>query len=221
MSESRQDDPIPKTLTGIRELYSSNLAAHGLNSKSVGWKDEASQLLRFDRLARVIDEDDGAAAGFAVNDWGCGYGAMFRYLDQCFGVRMCGYTGYDISPEMLAAAAAAIPSPRVRLVLGADATEEADYSFVSGTFNVKLEAADADWDRYVKEQLTRLYARSRRGLAFNLLTSHVDWRQDNLFYANPGEFLDFCKRSLSRYVTLIHDSALYEWTMLVHREPRG
>jgi SAM-dependent methyltransferase len=221
MSHPSSRNPIPEALAGIRDLYTGNLATHGLTSKSVGWKDEASQLLRFDRLARVIDDADGDAGGFAVNDWGCGYGAMFRYLDQRFGGRMRGYTGYDISPEMLAAAAAAIPSPRVRLVLGADATEEADYSFVSGTFNVKLEAADADWDRYVKEQLVRLYARSRRGLAFNLLTSHVDWRQDNLFYADPGEFLNFCKRSLSRYTTLIDDSSLYEWTMLVHREPRG
>ena len=48
-------DSIPKTLDGIRDLYEGNLAEHGTTSKSVGWPDEASQLLRFERLARVIE----------------------------------------------------------------------------------------------------------------------------------------------------------------------
>lgn len=215
------DDPIANALAGIRDLYTGNLATHGLDSRSVGWKDEASQLVRFDRLARVIDVDGRQTGGFTVNDWGCGYGAMFHFLEGRFGDALRGYAGYDISQEMLDAATRSIVSPKARFVLGPDVTDEADYTFVSGTFNVKLKAADADWDRYVRRQLEAIYARSRRGMAFNLLTSYVDWEQDNLFYADPREFFDFCKRHLSRYVTLLHDYPLYEWTMLVHREPRA
>ena len=48
----------------------------------------------------------------------------------------------------------------------------------------------------------------RRGLAFNLLTTYVDWRKDDLYYADPGRYFDFCRRELSRYVTLVHD---YRW----------
>ena len=220
MTEPVREDPIPKALSGIRDLYTANLATHGLSSKSVGWKDEASQLLRFERLAQVVDRPP-PPGGFTVNDWGCGYGSMFHFLDTLPGVEMRGYTGYDISEDMLGAARNTIGSRKAKFVLGADVTEDADYSFVSGTFNVRLAVAEADWDRYVRDQLTRIYARSRRGLAFNLLTSYVEWKQESLFYANPGEFFDFCKRSLSPYVTLVHDSALYEWTMLVHREPRA
>lgn len=219
MTRPTADDSIPKALTGIRDLYSGNLATHGPSSKSVGWKDDASQLLRFERLAQVIDRGS-AAEGFTVNDWGCGYGAMFHYLQSLAGVEMKSYTGYDISEEMLAVASQSITSPRARFVLSAKVTEDADYSFVSGTFNVKLEASDADWSRYVKEQLVAIFVRSRRGMAFNLLTSYVDWKQENLFYADPRECFDFCKQHLSRYVTLLHDSPLYEWTMLVHREAR-
>ena len=211
-----QDDPIARALDGIRDLYAGNLATHGRDSKSVGWKDEASQLVRFDRLARVVDGRD---AGCTANDWGCGYGAMFSFLDGRLGDALTGYTGYDISQDMLDAAARSIDSPKARFVLGREVTGEADYTFVSGTFNVKLDTAAADWDRYVKDSLRAIYARSRRGLAFNLLTTYVDWKQDTLFYADPSEFFDFCKRHLSRYVTLVHDYQLYEWTMLVHREP--
>lgn len=210
------DDSIPKTLDGIRDLYTGNLAAHGASSKSVGWRDEASQALRFERLARVID----AGAAFTVNDWGCGYGAMFEYLDRAHGAAMTRYTGYDISTEMLDAARSRGDAARTHWVLGPEVTEEADYTFVSGTFNVKLGSTDAEWDAYIKRHLETMFAKSRRGLAFNLLTSYVDWKQENLYYADPAAYFDFCKRRLSRFVTLIHDSALYEWTILVHREPR-
>lgn len=211
------DDGIPKTLTGIRDLYAGNLAEHGLSSKSVGWKDDWSHLLRFERLSRIVARDGG---DYTVNDWGCGYGAMFGYLDALPGARLREYLGYDISPEMIAAAQANCDPSRSRFILGPEVTEPADYSFVSGTFNVKLEASDDDWDAYVKRQLSVIYAHSRKGVAFNLLTSYVDWKAENLFYADPGKFFDFCKRQLSRHVTLVHDYTLFEWTMLVSREPR-
>jgi SAM-dependent methyltransferase len=210
-------DSIPKTLDGIRDLYAGNLAEYGTSSKSVGWRDEASQELRFERLARVIDAGDG---GFTVNDWGCGYGAMFGHLDRAFGPRLTRYTGYDISAEMLEAARRQCEASRTHFVLSPEVTADADYTFVSGTFNVKLEATDAEWDAYVKRHLETMFARSRRGLSFNLLTTYVDWKAENLFYADPKDFFDFCKARLSRFVTLHHDYALFEWTIGVTREPR-
>ena len=211
------DDAIPKTLTGIRDLYAGNLAEHGVSSRSVGWKDDSSHLLRFERLARIIDRD---AGDYTVNDWGCGYGAMFGYLDALPGPRLHEYIGYDISPEMIDAARAQCDPARSRFILGPEVSDEADYSFVSGTFNVKLQASDEEWDAYVKHHLSVIYTNSRRGLAFNLLTSYVDWKAENLFYADPNRFFDFCKRHLSRHVTLVHDYALFEWTILVSRNPR-
>jgi len=210
------DHSIPKTLDGLRDLYEDNLAEHGLTSKGVGWKDEASQLLRFERLSRVIAD---RAQPFTVNDWGCGYGAMFTYLDAMAGASLVRYTGYDISADMLSAATARCDT-RSRFILGGEVTEPADYTFVSGTFNVKLEATDAEWDAYVKRQLEIMFAQSTRGLAFNLLSSYVDWKVDKLFYADPKDFFDFCKTRLSRYVTLSHDYGLFEWTLLVTRDPQ-
>jgi SAM-dependent methyltransferase len=211
------DDAIPKTLTAIRDLYTSNLAAHGATSKSVGWRDEASQLLRFDRLSQVI-EPAARRDGFTAADWGCGYGAMYHYLDRTAGGALRAYTGYDISEPMLETARRAITAPRARFVLAAEVEQDADYAFVSGTFNVRMKATREEWDAYIRQQLQALWARSRRGLAFNLLTSYVDWEQPDLFYADPREFFDFCRRHLSRYVTLLHDYPLYEWTMIVRRE---
>lgn len=207
-------DKVLETLDGIVDLYEKNLADYGRTSKSVGWKDEVSQRLRFDKLANVISPQDESVT---VNDFGCGYGAMFQYFSALPGVRLEQYYGYDISEEMLAAAKEAVPDPRAVFIKAAQVTEEADYSFVSGTFNVKLEASDDVWADYVKSVLLNLATNSRRGIAFNLLSTYVDWKQENLYYADPFMFFDFCKRNISRYVSLLHDYPLYEWTIVVRK----
>jgi hypothetical protein len=51
----------------------------------------------------------------------------------------------------------------------------------------------------------------------NALTAHndVDKRRANLFYADPAEWFEHCRRSYSRHVSLLHDYPLYEFTILV------
>jgi SAM-dependent methyltransferase len=208
------DRELTDALAGVEALYTANLAEHGTSSASVGWPDPDAQRLRFDKLAYAItmNPPDGPVT---VNDWGCGYGAMFRYLDERPGVSLAGYNGYDISADMLAAARAFVDDPRATWIQGKDVTELADYSFVSGTFNVRMRASGDAWQAYVEATLRQLAAHSRRGFAFNLLTSYVDWRQDDLFYADPAHFFGFCKAHISSYVALLHDYPLYEWTIAV------
>jgi SAM-dependent methyltransferase len=206
-------DQVQRAIDAVRELYTANLAEHGTTSKSVGWRDEESQLLRFEKLATVIDGGDDRVE---VADWGCGYGAMFNFLAARLGDRLAGYRGYDISEEMVAAAREAVHDERATFVVG-DTPHEADYTFVSGTFNVRFEAGDTAWRGWVEDVLRRLWSSSRRGLAFNLLTSYVDWREPHLFYAEPTEFFHFCKGELSPRVALLHDYPLYEWTICVGR----
>jgi hypothetical protein len=213
------EDALRRAIDGVRNLYSDNLAEHGIDSRSVGWPDPEAQLLRFRKLAHVIYADR-PSGRITVNDWGCGYGAMFAFLDALPGVELDRYVGYDVSTEMLDAAREHVTDPRAEWAHGSEVTKDADYSFVSGTFNVRMEASDELWGEYVRSVLRTLHARSRRGFAFNLLTSYVDWRKDDLFYADPGEYFSFCRQELSRYVTLLHDYPLYEWTIAVLREDR-
>jgi SAM-dependent methyltransferase len=210
MSNNPSYDPL---LNPVADLYTRSLAEHGLAPMGVGWKSEEQQRLRFDKLVEVIDRT--SAEPVTVSDYGCGYAAMFGYLDGLLGERLAGYYGYDISPEMLEAARAVVSDPRAVFIQSAKLTQPTDYAFVSGTFNVKIDADDAAWTAYVQSVLLDLAANTRRGLAFNACTTYVDWKADNLYYADPFQYFDFCKRHLSKYVSLLHDYPLYEWTMLV------
>ena len=216
---SRHEKEVKETLAGLERLYSESVRTHGIASKSVCWKDEHSQRLRFKKLVEVIDPSGGEVS-VTVNDYGCGYGALFPYLDALPLVRLTRYYGYDISEEMVATATEFVDDSRAEFILESQVTKEADYSFVSGTFNVKLGADDALWEQHIKDALMILGERSLKGFAFNLPTTYVDWRSETLFYAEPWSFFDFCKRNISPYVSILHDYPLFEWTMIVRKEPR-
>ena len=206
-----------EALEEVRRLYENSLADHGVTSKGVGWKDTISQFLRFEKLIQIF-EGQKLNEPISINDLGCGYGAMFHYLDALPTIALARYNGYDISDEMLRAARESVPDDRAAFINSPKLTLQADYTLVSGTFNVKLQASNEEWTEYVKESLVNLSDYSTRGFAFNLLTTYVDWKQENLFYADPFLFFDFCKRNISRYVSLLHDYPLYEWTIIVRKE---
>ncbi len=200
-------------LTSIAELYSASLEKNGSTPRGVGWRDTDSQYLRFGKLSQVIDE----RTPFTVNELGCGYGAMFEYFrDADFPLR--GFRGHEIARPMLDVARARIgASPLVTLSDASRLDQAADFSFASGIFNVRLEFDEPTWSAYVEDTLANLHAFSRRGFAFNVLSTYVDYREPHLFYADPMRFFDLCKRKFGRFVSLAHDYPLYEWTMTVRK----
>ena len=167
------EEKLRETLEGIASLYTRDLDRHGISPKSVGWKDKASQRLRFENLSQVIDWST-AHEGISINDLGCGYGAMFRYLDEMPSVRLTNYYGYEISEEMLAAAEKFVADTSAKFIQSPRVTKKTDYSFVSGTFNAKLGASDKIWTEYFREMLMDLATKSTSGFAFNALTTYVD-----------------------------------------------
>jgi SAM-dependent methyltransferase len=210
-----REPAVAQALQRVRDLYTANLAEHGATPAAAGWPDAAAQQLRFERLTRSVADHppDGPAT---VADWGCGYGALLSHLDELDGFEVARYDGYDLSADMVAAGSQrAGDDPRCRWVIGDELDRDVDYVFVSGTFNVSLGAPEALWTAHVQQTLRALHARARRALAFNLLTSWVDWRAEGLFYADPAEWFTFCRRELSRSVSLQHDYPLHEWTMIV------
>jgi hypothetical protein len=105
-------------------------------------------------------------------------------------------------------------------LLHANAPDEvSDYGIASGIFNVRMGRDNAQWEEYLLATLDTLDRTSRRGFAFNCLTSYSDPdnMRDHLLYADPCRLFDFCKRRYSRQVALLHDYGLYEFTMLVRK----
>ena len=202
---------ITETLNKIGDLYTKSLKDHGITAKGVGWTNEDRHQLRFDQLFYVCQNDK---VPFSVNDLGCGYGALYNYLVDNK-KELSHYYGYDISSEMLAQAKSIIPFKNAKFFQESILNTKADYTFSSGIFNVRFNETEEAWQEYVFKTIINMSEFSNKGFAFNLLSSYVDWKEDNLYYADPCMFFDFCKKHISRKVSLLHDTDLYEWTIIV------
>ncbi|MBN1586509.1 MAG: class I SAM-dependent methyltransferase [Candidatus Omnitrophica bacterium] len=199
-------------LTPIADLYTESLQEHGTRSAGVGWKDPKSHVLRFDKLLTVVQPSSGKVS---VNDLGCGYGALYRHIEKSTSIKLKKYYGYEISYPMLDAANHQICNPKVEFQLSDHLTQEADYSFACGIFNVRLEQSEKAWTAYILKTLKNLAEFSVKGFAFNALSIYVDYRKDHLYYADPMFFFDYCKKNFGKEVNLLHDYPLYEWTLTV------
>ena len=202
-------------LKGVAEWYARCLRKFGPSARGVDWKDDASHLLRFDKLLYLLDGEP--ALPFSVNDFGCGYGALFRLLEERFPGRVTRYYGYDISAEMVGAAVTYVDSERAQFVQSDRILHTADYAFASGVFNVRHEIGDEVWTPYVEDVLRNLHEKSAKGFAFNALTTRVDFRDGHLYYADPMYFFKLCRERFSTRVALLHDYPLFEWTMIVRK----
>jgi SAM-dependent methyltransferase len=206
--------PRASILESVERYYAERLRLHGPTARGVDWNSEASQELRFDRLLQVV----GGTGEGSLLDVGCGYAAL---LDS---MRRRGlpteYRGFDISADMVAAAGLRhAHTPGARFTTDPAALRPATWAVASGIFNVKLQHDTATWREYVLETVEALHQASERGFAFNMLSTYSDpdRRRDTLYYADPCEMFDLCKRRYSPHVALLHDYPLYEFTIVVRK----
>ena len=135
---------MPILLDPVARTFSLGIKAFGAHHKALAWHDAERMQRRFDIFAGLI-MDIPEERPISVNDHGCGYGAMFDSFKNLKALKRGRYYGYDISPEMIDEARKRHPDPRAEFMVSHVATNEADYSFVSGTWNMKMWASDADW----------------------------------------------------------------------------
>ena len=202
-------------LQTVGRYYADRLQEFGATPRGVDWNTADSQELRFDRLLQLVTDAPDEAS---LLDVGCGYGALLDTI-RARGLNF-EYRGFDISTEMVAAATARHAADgRCAFTTDPVALRPASYVVASGIFNVKLHHGAAEWRQYVLDTVESFDAGSERGFAFNVLSTYSDpdRRRDTLYYADPLELFDLCKRRYSPRVALLHDYPLYEFTIVVRK----
>jgi SAM-dependent methyltransferase len=197
----------------IIERYRQRLGQFGKDVRALASGTVERQRVRFEVLAGV-----GSLEGASILDLGCGFADFYDYLRQR-GVSV-DYTGYDISPDLIDLAKGRFPEARfeIRDIQESGFAGAYDYIVCSQTFNNLLR--NENNLSLVKDVLARCYAACRKGMAFDMLTTYVDYREDHLFYYEPETIFRFCK-SLTKRVTLRHDYPLFEFTVFLYPDFPG
>ncbi len=214
-----QEIIMKRLLNNINKYYTDKILHYGPSPKGVDWKDEESQCIRFEQLLKVI----GKRGFFILNDLGCGYGKLYDFIlkEDCY--TNFTYIGYDLSEEMIRHAGEGHKTYDNCKFLKIDDSDDlsmSDYTVASGIFNVRLDHTYEEWLGYVVKTIKDMNQNSKKGFAFNCLTKYADkdYMRDDLYYADPCYFFDYCKKNFSRNVALLHDYGLYEFTILVRKE---
>jgi 2-polyprenyl-3-methyl-5-hydroxy-6-metoxy-1,4-benzoquinol methylase len=206
-------DPITEAL---RKHYADAFERHGASSLGVDWGVDASRmLLRYDKMLAVIEGKD---AKPSLLDVGCGYGGLCSHAAER-GIAL-DYTGIDVADNMVqwaqrhASTGAFVCGDALEHQFG----REFDYVVCSGVLTQKLEASAADMDRYAARLIRRLFALCRRGAAFNVMTTKVNFFANNLYYRNPAEMVAWCLTEITPRLRIDHAyPPLYEYTIYLYR----
>jgi len=173
--------------------YRELLKHHGDSAAAAQYSSRETQERRFGELIKIAPLE-----GASVLDFGCGTAHLATYLKQQ-GVNVH-YTGVDVVEEFFGVAASKHPEHRFGFF--EDFSHESfDYVMVSGVFNNKRRANRVFYQDWVR----KLFACCRRGLAFNMMSTYVDYRDSGLFYEKPESVFEFVKKEITPFVTLRHD----------------
>jgi SAM-dependent methyltransferase len=209
--------PLGDDMKALERHYSDLFRQHGDSPAAVQQRDHATQERRMQRLCEIVDD----VGRMRVLDFGCGSGHLLTVLRRDFAFAG-DFTGYDLSAAHIDAARCKFPDARFerRNVLEQGVGGRFDLVMINGVFNNLI---GDNW-RFMTEALTLLYEAADVGVAFNCLSSYVDYRDAGLYYAEPESVFAFCKKSLSPFVTLRHDYRVkpgvipFEFTVYVFRD---
>lgn len=207
----------------LTQHYESCLATHGPNAQGMDWGTNEQRLsARFQAICRAVGLQVGTQAkvgGLSMLDVGCGCGLLFDHL-QKHHPQQVDYIGLDASTAMIAAASERHPHARfiVGDILSADAPV-CDWVVANGLITECRDTPESEMVAYAQRVITSMFALCRIGIVFNVMSSHVNYRNANLFYWDPSDVLRFAATQLSRHVALYHDLELYDYFCCIRREP--
>ena len=200
----------------IVDHYQSCLDKHGDSHLGVDWPRQAEAEVRYRVMLEVVREE---RPDLQLLDFGCGAAHLYEYMERR-GLGHLQYSGLDLGPKFVALARRKFPEQRFFCVDILESPEQVptfDYVVMNGVLTEKRELAFDEMWSYTQRLLRRIFERTRLGLAFNVMSKHVDWERDDLFHLPFDLLAPFLRRELSRHYVLRADYGLYEYTAYVYR----
>ncbi|MDA7774253.1 class I SAM-dependent methyltransferase [Pseudomonadales bacterium] len=196
----------------IIQRYNDRLELHGATIATMASGTEERRDIRFKVLSEI-----GIQNGDSILDLGCGFGDFINYLER--ENISVDYTGYDINPALVEVAQSRFPEKTFQVK---DILEEQfpvfDYVVSSSCFNLPLRGHD-NYD-FVELIMKKCFEHSRKGVAIDFLSSHVDFESAEGFHYDPQRLFSIAK-GLTKRVNLRHDYPLFEFNIYLYKDFQG
>jgi Methyltransferase domain len=204
----------------IIDHYEECLARHGDSHLGVDWPNARDADTRYRVMLGLITSPPGQQV--TLIDFGCGAAHLQEFLNRQ-GRGDVTYLGVDASPKFVELARQKFPATEfhcVDVLADERPLPEVDYIVMNGVLTEKRGLSFDNMRTYMERLLPRVFRSARVGLAFNVMSHHVDWQRDDLFHLPYDMLAAFVRANLSRHFMFRADYGLYEYTTYVYREPR-
>lgn len=202
----------------LKEHYESTLRQHGANFKGMDWPNEDDLVRRFEALTSIMGIEKPGFKQVSLLDLGCGVGLLIDFLKSRKVLDHIQYQGIDISDLMIKEAVHLFPDYQfeVRDILK-DRLPAGSVNFVimNGLLTEKRELAQNEMVDFAKQIISEAWNIADTGIAFNVMSTHVDWKRDDLFHWELDEVADFLVKNCSRNIRIYMDYGLREYTVHV------
>ncbi|MBN3941745.1 MAG: class I SAM-dependent methyltransferase [Nostoc sp. NMS9] len=166
--------------------YKQLFQTYGDSPQACQWSSRESQRQRLAYLLGVASVN-GIQSTTKILDFGCGTGALPDFLlDKNIQAK---YTGVDIVDEFLDCGRAKHPHQRFCKQFDIEPNETFDYIFISGIFNNNT----GNNELFFETTLRWCWQHCNQAIAFNLLSTYVDYQELDLWYKAPEQTIQFIK----------------------------
>jgi len=197
--------------------YESCFDTHGDTYLGVDWPNERDVLTRYQVMLDVIRRLPGGG-NVSLLDFGCGTAALLGYIRQ-HQLQHINYSGLDASEKYIAFSREKFPDVVFyrKDILQEHDLPEFDYIVMNGVFTEKRELSFDAMFAYFKKMIAAVFQHTGKGIAFNVMSKHVDWERDDLFHLPFDALAAFLKKEISRNFIIRNDYGLYEYTTYVYK----
>jgi cyclopropane fatty-acyl-phospholipid synthase-like methyltransferase len=202
---------------GIISHYESCLQEHGDTHLGVDWPNKKDAETRYRVMLEVIRK--GTSGKITLLDFGCGASHLYEYILRHKLVNI-EYSGLDLSERFISLSRSKFPSITyycLDILDEQDSLPDFDYIVMNGVFTEKRDLPFDEMFAYFKSVVSRVFAKAKIGVAFNVMSSHVDWERDDLFHLPLDTLAAFLTKRLTRDFIIRNDYRLYEYTTYLYR----
>lgn len=156
---------------------------------------------------------------YSLLDFGCGAGHLLDYLRQK-NLTMFNYAGLDISSKFISLCQTKYPGvPFIELDVLEQPDKLACYDLIvmNGVFTEKRELSYEQMFDYFTSMVRVVFSRVGKGMAFNVMSKHVDWERDDLFHLSHDALTEFIVDKVTRNYVIRNDYGLYEYTVYLYK----
>ena len=177
----------------LNRAYRDRLADLGPTPNGVFWRNESTQIARFDALLNLVATVT-PVANPMLGDIGCGYGAMLNFVQKTPRYQHFHYNGIDINRAMINSCKQKFPDQKHLFFVGKHPPSPVDFCVFSGTFNLCHTNDTSLWHEYMFANLQQCWQRSRYGLVLNLLCGPKTKITNQIFFAERQTFITAASR---------------------------